>query len=218
MAKRNISIADTFYDRCCCDYTLKSRDIGRYMFGSLAGLKSRLSSYRIENVGVVTIIRAEDPLGCCRTESCIFTPQEKDAPILVIDSVKKWFKKDRLSINIIKSQLKELNYRQFETLEESFSRLADAEVPAMWYNSLLIRGSVAKEGDGAELASMLEEYMNAYLRIVQFAEPCDPMSKAEKTKEFSHRFLTGGGTAIEAVSKGLGESTGEFLDKVAFPV
>jgi len=218
MAKRKISIADTFYDRCCIDYTLKSRDIGRYMFGSLAGLKNRISSYRIGNVGAVTIIRAEDQLGYCRTESCIFTPQEKDAPILIIDSVKKWFKKDHLSINIVRNQLKELNYRQFESLEESFSRLADADVPSMWYNSLLFRGSVAKEGDGAELAAMLEEYMNAYLRIVQYAEACDPMSRAEKTKEFSHRFLAEGGPSIEAAKKGLGEKTGEFLDTVVFPL
>lgn len=217
MAKWKISIADSFYDRCCIDYTLKARDIGAYASGALAGRKSRISSYSIENVGTVTIIRTEGPLGFEKTESCIFTPQAKDAPILMVDDVKTWFK-EHLSINVARTQIRELNYRQFESLEEGHAKLADADVPALWYNGRLVRGSVAKEGTREELAAMLEEYMNAYLRIVQFAEPCDAGLKAEKTKEFTGNFLTEGGRTIEAVKKGLGEKTGEFLDTVVFPL
>lgn len=218
MAKYKISIADAFYDRCCMGYTLKARDIGIYSAGALVGRTSRISSYAIENVGTVTIIRAEAPMGTEKVESCIFVPTKKDAPILMIDDVKRWFKKESLSINIVKTQISELCYRQFEPMAESFAKLSDADVPTYWYNDRLVRGSVAKAGEREELAAMLEEYMNAYLRIVDFAEPCDPAEKAKKTKEFSKNFLTEESPSAAVAGKGLGDRTEEFLDTVVFPL
>jgi len=207
-----ISIADAFYDRCCSSYTLKYRDPGRFQQTSLG----RVSSYRIEGVGCVALVRSS-ALFVTR-EGCVFVPQEKDAPILMVDHEKK-MGSETLTVNIVKSQVSPVTYRQFEKLEESFGKLIDADAPESWYNAELIKGSVAKKAKGGELADLLEEYMDAYLRIVEFAEKCDPARKAEKTAEFSHGLLEKGGAAAELVQRSFGaEGAKEFFDTVIFPL
>ena len=206
-----ISIADEFYDRCCREYTLRYRDPGKFAQTSLG----RISSYQIEGVGHVTLARTS-ALFVTR-EGCVFAPDGKDAPILMVDRVKKPGS-DTLTINIVKSQLSPITYRQFEKLEESFEKLEDADAPEVWYSAELIRGSVAKKAGAEELAGLLEEYMDAYLRIVEFAEKCDPAAKAEKNAAFAHGLLEKGGLAADKIRKTLGENGAkDFFDTVVFP-
>lgn len=206
-----ISFADAFYDRCCREYTLKYRDPGRFTQTSLG----RISSYRIEGVGAVTLARSQALF--VQREGCVFTPTEKDAPVLLVDHVKKPGS-ETLTINIVKTQIAPLTYRQFERVEESFGKLPDADAPDAWYSSDLIRGSVAKKAGAEELAGMLEEYMDAYLRVVEFAEKCDPAARAEKNAAFSHGLLEKGGLAADRIRKTLGEEDAKaFFDTIVFP-
>ena len=79
MAKRKESAADMFYDRFCEDYVLKYRDPGEN--GNL-----KISSYRIDDVGYVTLVRKNGLFG--GTECGIFTPVMRDVPAIC-------FKRDR---------------------------------------------------------------------------------------------------------------------------
>ena len=79
MAKRKESAADMFYDRFCEDYVLKYRDPGEN--GNL-----KISSYRIDDAGYVTLVRKKGLLG--GTEYGIFTPVMRDVPAIC-------FKRDR---------------------------------------------------------------------------------------------------------------------------
>ena len=79
MAKRKESAADMFYDRFCEDYVLKYRDPGEN--GNL-----KISSYRIDDVGYVTLVRKKGLFG--GTECGVFTPVMRDVPAIC-------FKRDR---------------------------------------------------------------------------------------------------------------------------
>ena len=79
MKNRKQSAADMFYDRFCEDYTLKYRDPGEN--GNV-----RISSYRIDDVGYVTLVRKKKLFG--GSEYGIFTPVMRDVPAIC-------FKRDR---------------------------------------------------------------------------------------------------------------------------
>ena len=73
MKNRKESAADMFYDRFCEDYRLRYRDPGEN--GNV-----RISSYRIDDLGYVTLVRFQKLFGIC--ECGVFTPVMKDTPAI----------------------------------------------------------------------------------------------------------------------------------------
>ena len=212
---KKVSMADQFYDSCCMEYTLKYRDPGKFRFLKCGGT-AKVSSYGIEGVGCVSLIRVSAGLGKT-VESAVFSPTAKDAPVLMMDDVRTLFG-ESMSINVFKTQISPLFYRQFSSLEESFGKLCDADAGEEWYNGLLIPGSVAKKGKDTELSGMLEEYLDAYLKILRYAEGCKETEKAEKTGELVRGFLDHGGRTADLLMRSLGrEGAEEFYKEVQFP-
>lgn len=210
--KHKFSAADSFYDRMCADYTLKYRDAGTYCTQNM-----KISAYRIENLGNVCIIRVSGSFGKM-TESAVVTPLGKDAPVFMMDRVKT-LGKDTLSLNILQANLSRLYYRQFLNASENYGKLPDVSPSGRWYQDLLIQGSVTKDIKGNEAAagSMIEEYLDAYIKVMEFAERCLPASKAVKIAEISEQFMESGSESAAFAKKAMGpEKAEQFFSKVLF--
>lgn len=212
MKKQKFSAADGFYDRLCQDYTLKLISTDLYQGGKL-----RVSAYHVENYGNAVIIRKEGFLGA-KTEAAIFAPVEKDAPVFMMDRVKTLFQ-DVMSLNVLNACLSKIFYRQFTGIEEDYGKIPDADSAGGWYNSILIAGSTAKNIKGHEEAeSMLEEYLSAFIKIMEFAEKCSSSAKTVKLAELNENFKSCGSESVLTLKKAMGdEKFGEFFDRVLFP-
>lgn len=210
--KRKFSAADCFYDSFCTGYTLRYQNAGEFCTGNM-----KVSSYRVEGRGAVTLVRVSGPLGKL-TEAGIFVPEEKDAPVFMMDRVKT-IGKDAMSLNILEANLTKLYYRQFLNVSEDYGKIPDAEVPEGWYAKSLIQGSTAKNIQGhPEAESMLEDYIAAFMKVLEFAEPCAKEAKGEKIREIRENFLSDDSQSVRYVMKALGEEKGKrFFSEVLFP-
>lgn len=213
MKKIQFSAADCFYDRFCQDYTLRTNAAGAVLTGNM-----KISSYRVEGLGNATIIRVPGALGK-NTEAAVFAPLYKDAPVFMMDRVKTLVR-DEMSINILDAGLTKMYYRQFSSISEDYAKIPDADCEEGWYQNLLVQGSIAKNIKGhEEAAAMLEDYIGAYIKIMEFAEKCDPEKKAEKLREFAASFAGCGSGSIATLEKAVGsEKLQEYLAHTVFAV
>ena len=212
MGKYVFSAADCFYDRLCADYILRSNPAAAFSKGAL-----RVSSYSIEGLGYASLIRVQKSFGRL-TEAAVFAPLYKDAPVFMADRVKTLFS-DSLSVNILDAGLKKMYYRQFQNVSDDYNGMPDADCSSGWYQDILISGSVCKNIKGrADAAQMLEDYLGAYIKIMEFAEKCCSSEKGKKLCEIRDGFLEKGSESADFAKKVLSEAgAAELFEKILFP-
>lgn len=213
---KKVSFADRIYDRFCDDYVLKAAGKGGATVQKKGFNEYRASSYLIEGLGRLTLLRANGLFGP-KQEEALFIPFEKDAPLLRIVSTNK-AGTSILSVQLPEVMLSPVRYQQFSRVLEGFGKLQEQEPDGAFQGISLLPGSATKSGSPEELSSMLDEYLSAYLRVLTMAPGCDRREKQEKIAEAADTYLKNEGNNGILRQLAVGDNTEAFIKKIVFGI
>ncbi len=83
---------------------VKERDMGEFKKMKVKGMNFSCASYEVEGEGTLSTMRASGMLGLVKMDTLIFTPIEKDAPLLSYDRM-NFFGKDMYILELYDTQL-----------------------------------------------------------------------------------------------------------------
>lgn len=199
-------------------YQLKEIDMGEYKTLDKKGMHFIFSCYEAQGVGHISVFSMKAMLGLMKMESIVINPFKKDAPLFSYDLIDVMGKRTLLTENY-NTQLGDISLEKLVKVKENYPMLTDGEAEHRWYDHLKMEGSLVKKGKKKqpEFSSLLIEYLNAYLEILDDSKKCDEEKKRAKAKEYTEGLLSNGGPAVDQIKKLIGdEKTGVLFREFIF--
>jgi len=216
MMANKISLADQVYDRLCEDFVLKTRPDAGFPAIHKGLNEYKTSAYQIDGVGVVSLIRCNGPFGT-RKEGAFIVPLNKEVPILSMN-YSRGLGKEEMSIALVNATASAPRYMQFSRVEDGYGKLKNAQMAENWDTQALAGGSGAKSGSNEELSAMLEEYLNAYLRILETAPACDEKLRKQKLSALADSYPKCSQENMANFNRILGDKAKTFVTGTLFGI
>lgn len=199
-------------------YTLRKVRLGEFETIEKNGLQFRIHVYRIDEIGNLSIVFMKGMMGLMKMETLILSPYEKDAPIFSMDRISA-AGNDTFLAEFYDTRLQETDLSALDEVSEKYEDV-DSYVPEpRWYDDIRLPATVHKRGKGMAdtYEVMAEDFLMAFIRVLNEAPECDPAVKKAKVKEYAHGLVVNGGPAIDQFKKLLGEEkAAELFEKYLF--
>ena len=199
-------------------YQLKEIDMGDYKTLNKKGMHFVFSCYELAGVGHISVFSMKAMFGLMKMESIVINPFEVDAPLFSFDLIDVMGNRTLLTENY-NTQLGDISLEKLVKVKESYPMLQDGEAEHRWYDHLKMESSLVKKGKTKqpEFASLLIDYLKAYLEVLDDAKKCDEDKKRAKAKEYTEGLLNNGGPAVDQITKLIGkERTGVLFRDYLF--
>ena len=191
---------------------LEEIDLGEYKkITIMKVLPFYTKAYNIENLGYLSIFYGK--FGAMQLFCFLFSPFEKDFPILTIDYI-YILKKRQALLETYNATLSEDNdaYKsfvsEFEKLKEVYSELKDWVMSPKWEDERIVV-NMRKEGNDSQedkFTSLFEDVINTYfkniIKMPQLSED-EKKKKNQLIKEFSDLLVKNGGVVINFLKTSL---------------
>lgn len=200
-------------------YTIRKVPIGDYARIDKNGFQYRIHVYQIEGIGRLSLISTKALLGMMKMETLILSPYEKDAPIFSMDKISVSGVQDTFLAEFYDTRLQETDLSALARVGEKYEDVASYTPESRWYDSIRLPESVYKRGKkmAETYEIMAEEYLMAYIQVLNEAPECDPAAKTAKEKAYARGLIENGGPAIDQLKKQLGEAeAAELFEKYLF--
>ena len=192
---------------------VRQRDMGRF-----ASVKKGLTSYTFsayETAGTVrfSVIRMKAFFGLMKMESLVVSPLTKDAPMMSADYIRA-FGKETLILEFYDLTLRPTGDTDaFLTIRDSCRDLPDTTLSERWYDTLKLRGSIAKKGKKltARYADLCERYAKAYIDLVKNAPDCEKAEKQSCLRDYVEGMFVNGSPTVEVFSRLLDRASAREL-------
>lgn len=194
-------------------------DIKDYQDIKAGMIKFHIECYDVKDFGRVSLLLGK-MMGLMKMETLLFTPFYRDAPLLSYDLIQV-LKKDTLIIELFDTCNTRKEYSALSSLKDSFKDLKDHKMKEAWYDSLLLKESLFKEGrkQTEEISKASLSYLKEYLSLFEKEEDIDPKRKKELHKNYVQGLLSNGGPSTDFFLKKLKETkTRELFLKYLFGV
>ncbi len=200
-------------------YTLRKVQIGEYEQIQKNGMRFQIHVYQIEGIGRLAIVSAKGMLGLMKMETFILSPYEKDAPLFSMDKISVKGVQDTFLAEFYDTRLQETDLSALDSVSAKYDDVASYAASPRWYDSILLPATAHKRGKkmAETYEIMAEEYLMAYIKVLNEAPECDPAVKGAKEKEYAHGLVINGGPAIDSFKKLIGEErAAELFEKYLF--
>jgi hypothetical protein len=169
------------------------------------GAKYLIKSYDVNNLGTLSTLEIKAMLGLMKVTSIIFTPLNKDMPILSFDLIKV-FGKTTLLIDLYNTNIDESNYPSLMKLKEG-ANLPINKLEPRWYDVYKFNESVSFKGKGIQKQAIefSKQYILEYFSIMEKSKDSDPEIKRANTKKYVDELFSKGGPAVDQFKKLIGD-------------
>ncbi len=199
------------------NYTLTHENIGPDACVSSKGTTLRTECYNT-GAGHLCFLSMKAMLGLMKMETVVFTPYDKDVPLINLDMV-HFLKKETAIAELYDIQINP--YPDSALDEYGRIKLDDSDLTDQvskgthWYDDILYPCSYHKTGKGitSRLLTASRKYAESYVRQLGEAECCDPSVKSEKVRDFADKLYASGGPAVDQIVKLFGPEFAERLIK-----
>ena len=176
-----------------------------------------IEQYAIEDIGNLSVMNGSAAMGTKTREVITITPIYKDAPILEYNRF-MWLGKDNITINLFDLTASRGDYSDFDEILEEFEDYTDIDRAPEWYDSILRKESVAKNGKKATLvmSDLFVSYLEKYLQLVKKGKDCD---NSQLIASFTEKLVSEGGELTTAfVEHNSKEKIEELYKKIIFGI
>lgn len=210
----------TYWKKLTNDFDFTPVENNDFDSFSMNGMDFHVSGGDVKKIGHMSLISASGMNGAFQMDSLIINPLEVDAPLINIDRVitgQGILLMMEQYDTLVSSQRKE---ETFEAIKNKYSNLGDIPSKAHWYDDLKYQSSMSKMLGVDQKAlsdEVIDEYMKAYLEVLQSAKVCDPKSKKVKADAYRDGLLSQGGPATDGFLQAWGkEKTADLFKNVVF--
>lgn len=188
-------------------YQLKEIDIGEYASIKKFPMKFKIKSFKVGEVGYVSILNMSAMFGMMKMETVVFSPLTVDAPLFSFDLIEA-MGNDTIIVDIYDLAVnKGKPYPSLVALKEKYKELPQYDLKPCWYDSLRVDGVLAKKGKKIrpQLENATDDYIDEFMNILKTAELCEVAPKRAVIKEYVDGLFDNGAPTTEQFNKILGE-------------
>ena len=201
-------------------HALTKIDGGEVAEMKVKGMKFKISAYKAEGLGHVSVMRASGMMGLMKMDTLIINPTEIDLPLYSYDRILA-MGNDTLIVELYDTLLGEFSEDKLLERKEGFSHLPERDPGEHWYDSIKLKSSISKKGKARNVSNGFEyltmEHLYAYLypdeaKIVQ-----DYEAKQDKARVYVNGLIEKGGPSTDVFKGAIGEEkTRELFEGVLF--
>jgi hypothetical protein len=201
-------------------YPLTSIDCGEFAEMKVKGMKFKISAYKAEGLGHVSVMRASGMMGLMKMDTLIINPTEIDLPLYSYDRIFA-MGNDTLIIELYDTMLGEFSEDKLLERKEGFSYLPERDPGEHWYDSIKLKSSISKKGKAWNVSNGFEyltmEHIYAYLYYGEAKIVQDNKAKQDKARVYVNGLIEKGGPSTDVFKGAIGEEkTRELFEGVLF--
>ena len=201
-------------------YPITEIDCGEFAEMKIKGMKFKISAYKAEGLGHVSVMRASGMMGLMKMDTLIINPTEIDLPLYSYDRIFA-LGNDTLIIELYDTLVGK--YSESGMLEvkarEKYSTIPERDPGEHWYDSIKLQSSISNKGKKKHLKLMnelTEKHFAAY-----FAGGNTPVADGEAKRDKAGIYVNGliekGGPSTDVFKGAIGEKkTRELFESVLF--
>ena len=203
------------------EFKLIEKENEEFKMLHLNGMTFINSSYYVQGLGNIGIMRVTDDKGIMKMDRLIVNPFEIDGPMISYDHIKMmgnnilYLEPFNTTINnsFDCSGLKNIANHYDELIENNPQK-------SHWYEDLRMAGTIFKKSTETELIlEMIDRYYDEYIKALLKCDKCDINLKKEKASLYSNGLIENGGPATDPFIQSFGkEKTKKFFKEVLFGV
>lgn len=177
-------------------------DVGSYQKMKKRGCTFLVHDYELVGYGRFSTIEMKGMGGLMKMETIVFTPLEKEMPLLSYDLISA-FGKNTLLLELYDISVgSNPNLSAMDKVKDKYSNLKDNAPEKKWYDSLKLSPTLSKKGGKKkEYEALAEEWMNAYFQILSASDDANEDEKRKKILAYVNGLFENGGPSTEQFSK-----------------
>ena len=201
-------------------YSLTSIDCGEFAEMKVKGMKFKISAYKAEGLGHVSLMRASGMMGLMKMDTLIINPTEIDLPLYSYDRILA-MGNDTLIVELYDTLLGEFSENKLLEKKEGFSHLPERDPGEHWYDSIKLKSSISKKGKARKVSNGFEyltmEHLYAYLYSDEAKVVQDYEAKQDKARVYVNGLIEKGGPSTDVFKSAIGEDkTRELFENILF--
>ena len=199
-------------------YPLTEIDCGDFAGMKVSGMSFKISAYKAEGLGHVSVMRATGMMGLMRMDTLMINPTDLDLPLYSYDRI------FAMGNDTLITELYDTTVTPFpdETLmgaKAEYGLIPERDPGEHWYDHLKLRSSISKKGKKKHTHALDEltlRHIEAYLNATD-ALVTDHEVKQDKTRTYVNGLIERGGPSTDVFKKAIGEEkTRELFENILF--
>lgn len=201
-------------------YPLTSIDCGEFAEMKVKGMKFKISAYKAEGLGHVSVMRASGMMGLMKMDTLIINPTEIDLPLYSYDRIFA-MGNDTLIVELYDTMLGEYSEDVMKEVKakEKYSAIPERDPGEHWYDSIKLASSISKKGKKKHLSlinSLTDQHFEAYISS-DSDNVSDKAAKQDKARVYVNGLIEKGGPSTDVFKGAIGEEkTRELFEGVLF--
>lgn len=201
-------------------YPLTKIDCGEFAEMKIKGMKFKISAYKAEGLGHVSVMRASGMMGLMKMDTLIINPTEIDLPLYSYDRIFA-MGNDTLIVELYDTILGEYSEEGMKEVKakEEYTAIPERNPGEHWYDSIKLDSSISKKGKKKHLSlinSLTDQHFEAYL-AVSADKVSDKAAKREKVRVYVNGLIEKGGPSTDVFKSAIGEDkTRELFENILF--
>lgn len=201
-------------------HALTEIDCGEFAKMKVKGMKFKISAYKAEGLGHVSVMRASGMMGLMKMDTLIINPTEIDLPLYSYDRILA-MGNDTLIVELYDTLLGEFSEDKLLERKAGFSYLPERDPGEHWYDSIKLKSSISKKGKARNVSNGFEyltmEHLYAYLYSGEAKIVQDYEAKQDKARVYVNGLIEKGGPSTDVFKSAIGEDkTRELFENILF--
>jgi len=188
-------------------YQLDEIDIGEYASIKKFPMKFKIKSFKVGEVGYVSILNMSAMFGLMKMETVVFSPLTVDAPLFSFDFIQA-MGNETLLVEIYDLTVnKGKPYPNLVALKDKYNDLPQYELKPCWYDHLRVNGTLSKRGKKLrdKFENAADEYLNEFMNIIKTSDVVEEPLKRAEIKSYVDGLFDKGSPTTKQFNKILGE-------------
>ncbi len=193
-------------------YPLTEIDCGEFAKMKVKGVNFKISAYKAEGLGHVSVMRGSAMMGLMKMDTLIINPTELDLPLYSYDRIFA-LGNDTLIVELYDTLLSKYNEAKMQSIKEKYADLPERDPGEHWYDSIKLASSISKKGKGKQserLGELATWHFEVYLRSSQNLVT-DKATKQDKARVYVNGLIEKGGPSTDVFKGAIGEEKTRIL-------
>lgn len=201
-------------------YPLSPIDCGEFAEMKVKGMKFKISAYKAEDLGHVSVMRASGMMGLMKMDTLIINPTEIDLPLYSYDRIFA-MGNDTLIVELYDTTLLEFSEKEMLKVKakEEYTAIPERDPGEHWYDSIKLSSSISKKGKKKHLplmTSLTDQHFEAYISS-KVSRVSEKAAKQDKTRIYVNGLIEKGGPSTDVFKSAIGEDkTRELFENILF--
>lgn len=201
-------------------HALTKIDCGEFAEMKVKGMKFKISAYKAEGLGHVSVMRASAMMGLMKMDTLIINPTEIDLPLYSYDRIFA-MGNDTLIVELYDTLVGKYSEDEMLTVKGTpeYTAIPERDPGEHWYDSIKLQSSISKKGKKKHLSlmtSLVDQHFEAYMASSSMAVT-DKAAKRDKAGIYVNGLIEKGGPSTDVFKGAIGEDkTRELFENILF--